>query len=129
MAGQSSSTGLFGFWRPWASSTNKYFMSATNGWRRPSTWPWPWRPLWPFLKWWVSGLNDIVHSVEVVRGQPIQLIHVISTSEFLKYQWKDLVFVKIFPSYFGRASKFDWLKNWVWKIWMDQKYKFLGKVK
>jgi hypothetical protein len=49
-------------------------------------------------------------------GQPIKLAQEASTSELLENQWNDLVFFKIIPSYFCRASEasnIDGFKNQV----------------
>jgi hypothetical protein len=52
--------------------------------------------------------------VDVLWGQPIKLVQVASTSELLENQRNDLVFFKIIPSHFCRASeasKIDCFKN------------------
>ena len=55
-----------------------------------------------------------LYSLDVLWGQPIKLVQVPSTSELLEIQRKDLVFFKIIPSHFCRASeasKIDCIKN------------------
>ena len=52
--------------------------------------------------------------VDVLWGQPIKLSQVASTSEWLENQRNNLVFFKIIPSHFCRASeasKIDCFKN------------------
>ena len=52
--------------------------------------------------------------LDVLCGQPIKLAQVASTSELLENQRNDLVFFKIIPSHFCRASeasKIDCFKN------------------
>jgi hypothetical protein len=59
-------------------------------------------------------------NIYVLWGQPIKLVQVASTSELLENQRNDLVFFKIIPSHFCRASeasKIDCFKNQVWKVW------------
>ena len=43
--------------------------------------------------------------LDVLWGQPINLVQVASTSELLENQRNDLVFFKIIPSHFCRASE------------------------
>jgi hypothetical protein len=52
--------------------------------------------------------------LDVLWGQLIKLAQVASISELLENQWNDLVFFKIIPSHFCRASeasKIDCFKN------------------
>jgi hypothetical protein len=72
-----------------------------------------WEPLLknPFL---ISLLELPSYLLDVLWGQPIKLAQVASTSELLENQWNDLVFFKIIPSHFCRASeasKIDCFKN------------------
>ena len=53
----------------------------------------------------LSGINYKLYIVDVLGGQPIKLIQVAFTSELLENQPKDLVFFKIIPSHFCRASE------------------------
>ena len=56
----------------------------------------------------------IWYLIDVLWGQPIKLVQVASTSELLKNQQNNLVFFKIIPSHFCRASeasKFYYFKN------------------
>ena len=49
---------------------------------------------------------DKCYILDVLRGQPIKLIQVLSTSEFHEYWWKEIVcFFKILPSPFCKASE------------------------
>ena len=48
--------------------------------------------------------------LDVLWGQPIKLAQVASTSELLQNQWNDLVFFKIIPSHFCRASEASKIK-------------------
>jgi hypothetical protein len=62
---------------------------------------------------------QILYIVDVLWGQPFKLVQVASTSELLENQRNDLVFFKIIPSHFCRASeasKIDCFKNQVWKV-------------
>ena len=45
------------------------------------------------------------YTLDVLWGQPIKLVEVASTSELLENQRNDLVFFKIIPSHFCRASE------------------------
>jgi hypothetical protein len=48
--------------------------------------------------------------VDVLWGQPIKLVQVASTSELRKNQQNDLLFFKIIPSHFRRASEASQIK-------------------
>ena len=49
---------------------------------------------------------DKCYILDVLRGQPIKFIQVLSTSEFHEYWWKEIVcFFKILPSPFCKASE------------------------
>ena len=59
-------------------------------------------------------MAEIWYLVYVLWGQPIKLAQVASTSELLENQWNDLVFFKIVPSLFCRASevsRIDYFKD------------------
>ena len=59
-------------------------------------------------------VHMISYTVDVLWGQPIKLAQVASTTELLENQRNDLVFIKIIPSHFCRASeasKIDCFKN------------------
>ena len=63
---------------------------------------------------WLNILIGMHYVIDVLWGQPIKLANVASTSELLENQRIDLVFFKIIPSYFCRASdasKIDYFKN------------------
>ena len=76
-----------------------------------------WRPCTaasthPQLSASLLGLGGCI--LDVLWGQPIKIIQVASTSELLGNQWIDLVFFKIIPSHFCRASeasKIDCFEN------------------
>ena len=58
--------------------------------------------------------------INVLWGQPIKLIQVVSTSEFHEYWWNDLDFIFLIPSTCCRASeasKINYFKNKVWTFW------------
>ena len=46
----------------------------------------------------------------VLWGQPNKLVQLASTSELLETQWNNLVFIKIIPSHFCRASEASKIK-------------------
>ena len=50
------------------------------------------------------------YCLDVLWGQPIKLSQVASTSELLENQQNDLVFFKIIPSHFCRASEASKIK-------------------
>ena len=63
--------------------------------------------------------GQCMYVVDVLWGQPIKLIQVVSTSEFHEYWWNDVVFIFFVPSTLCRASEasnIDCFKNWVWKL-------------
>jgi hypothetical protein len=71
-------------------------------------------------KWLVFLPFKTQSTLDVLWGQPIMLTQVASTSELLENQWNDLVFLKIIPSHFCRASeasKIERFKNEVRKVW------------
>ena len=64
--------------------------------------------------WRTSQTRGTSCALDVLGGQPIKLAQVASTSELLENQQNDLVFFKIIPSHFCRASeasKIDCFKN------------------
>ena len=68
-------------------------------------------------------LGHILYSniaiLDVLWGQRIKQNQVASASELLENQWNDLLFFKIIPSHFCRASeasKIDFFKKPIWKV-------------
>ena len=62
----------------------------------------------------LTTTSVIDYLLDVLWGQPIELIQVASNSELCENQWNDLFFFEIVPSHcFGasEASKIDCLKN------------------
>ena len=66
------------------------------------------------LKFFVQVWHETTYALDVLWGQGIKQNQVASASELLKNQWNDLLFFKIIPSHFCRASeasKIDFFKN------------------
>ena len=67
--------------------------------------------------------------LDILWGQPIKLIQVVSTSEFCEYWWNDIVLIFFCPLGFLqdlRSLKYWLLRNLSMKI-LDQRLKFLIK--
>ena len=43
--------------------------------------------------------------VDILWGQPIKLIHVVSTLEFHEYQWNDVIFIFLPPRFSAGPQK------------------------
>ena len=72
-------------------------------------------------KFWLHCRHNCIgYPLDVLWGQPIKLIQVVSPSEFHEYWWKDFGFIFFVPSTCCRASeasKIDYFKNEVWTFW------------
>ena len=86
--------------------------------------PWQFKAVaWLWL--WSTNLG---YTIDVLWDQPINFIHVASTSEFCENQQDDLFSFEIVPCHFWGASEVQMFKKKDLTPWYKRTLPFMGKV-